>query len=137
MLRISGAFMKKSVLAITFTLLASANSFAHDSLWKMCEGTAVIFNRSEPILVNLFEHRNGAASRQTDLVLIYGGNLLSGSFDSTENEFGKIMLTQDKSTFVGKASVDYQKNTLELSGVLKLEDKTNLESILNCRTIRD
>ena len=114
----------------------SFNTFAHDSTWKLCQGDTDLFGESEKILVNLYEHRNGPG-RETDLTFIFGEFLLSGSFDSTDSDLGKVKLVQDDASFVGVANVDYAKDTLELNGDLNLNEMTKLKATLKCQTLRD
>ncbi len=130
--------MKKTLVLLA--TLISTSAFAHDSTWKLCQGQSTLFGDQETILVNLYEHRNSADGRATDLTLIFGGNLLNGSFDSTENDSGKVILEQDKykSKFSGMATVNYSSNTLALKGTLNLSGSTtSVDSLLSCKTIRD
>lgn len=127
--------MKKLILVLL--ALSSGPALARDSLWTLCEGKTQLFGADETILVNQYEHRSGADSRTTQLTLIFGGHLLSGSFDSTSLPNEVIVLTQGNAVFVGR--VRLAANTLELNGNLSLVagSASPLVSSLTCRTIRD
>ena len=96
---------------------------ASDSAWLFCKNTKRLDPHSEFVpLMNVFEHRNGAAKRQTDLVLIYGGHLLTGQFDNTEKEEGTVELNsrEKDESFNGTVTIDYAHNNLWLKGKVTL-----------------
>lgn len=127
--------MKNAVVLLA--TLVSISAFAHDSTWKLCQGETQLFGEKETILVNLYEHRS-PSGRATDLTLIFGGNILTGSFDSTDSDAGKVNLTQQGSSFTGEAKVDYSAESLEIKGALSLSGSTtSVNSILTCKTIRE
>lgn len=133
-LLVSGAPMKKAL----FLILCSGflnTAFAKDSTWKICIGDVVLYEEEVKLVVNVFEHR-AEDGRSTDLTLIYGGNVLGGNFDSTENDSGTTILKNDNSTFKGTATVDYSEDTLALDGVLTLfGEPTKLQDTLQCETL--
>lgn len=121
-----------SLLALTIT----STVFARDSIWNLCQGDIVLFQERTKLVVNVYEHRNGLG-RLTDLTLIYGGHTLTGSFDSTENNRGDVVLENGQATFNGIADVDFQKRTLELNGMINLQESTMLLANLSCETLAD
>ena len=141
---------KTTFLALTiFALTTMINStvLAKDSMWKLCKGTFTFADNSadgtkEVLLANLFEHRNSNGDgRETDLTLIYGANVLSGSFNSTnwnENKSEKIVLDNEKINFTGAIVIDYVKETMNLNGKLNLpSDFANIKTQLKCKTVQD
>lgn len=127
--------MKKVILAML--ALVSSPAFAHDSLWTLCEGKTLLFGDEETILVNQYEHRSGAATRATELTLIFGSHILSGSFDSTSRADGPVRLSQGTAAFAGTVRVG--STSIELNGNLDLGrgNATPVAATLACRTIRD
>lgn len=128
--------MKYSIL--TFLLMMSASSFAHDSLWSLCRTKTIIYEENETLILNLYEHRNSHGDgRDNDLTLIFGGNLLSGVFDSTDVFSGPLKLKSKTSRFDGFIHLnDY--STVDLKGVLNLNgSKTPLNAKFICEVLRD
>lgn len=121
------------VLAIT---LSGLTTFAKDSTWQICQGKATLFQEQETILVNLFEHRS-SSGRVTDMTLIFGGHVLSGSFDSTDADTGSILMKNESSSFKGEVNINYSTNTLLIGGSLNLGTKTNFNTVLKCKVLRD
>ncbi|MBC7428595.1 MAG: hypothetical protein H7336_08295 [Bacteriovorax sp.] len=112
-------------------------AMAKDSTWLMCVGDVKLYDEDVKLAVNVYEHRNSTGDgRETDLTLIYGGNVLQGSFNSTENDSGVTILKQNTSFYRGSAAVDYSASTLSLSGRLNLFGSvTPLETVLKCDTL--
>lgn len=129
--------MKNVFLAIL--CLGFMNSaFAKDSDWKLCVGDVVLYEETVKLVVNLYEHRNGEGGRATDLTLIYGGNVLTGGFNSTESDEGAVALKNENSLFRGTAKVSYEKETLQLLGRLSLfGSATPLRANLSCQTLQN
>lgn len=127
--------MKK---ALFFILCAGFlnTAFAKDSTWKLCVGDVVLYEETVKLVVNVFEHRNGADGRATDLTMIYGGNVLKGGFNSTESDSGVVILKENQSFFRGTAAVDYSLDTLALKGRLSLFGSvTPIEATIKCETL--
>ena len=128
----------KYLLALCLLSLLSVPAFARDSTWKMCIGSTQLFDVPAKLAVNVFEHRNSTGDgRVTELTLIYGGHVLQGNFDSTEDDSGKILLKQDDSTFTGFTEVDYEHDLLILTGKLDLGIETDVIAVLKCETLGD
>ncbi|GEM_PF-767981 len=128
--------MKISILALFCFTTFSA--FAHDSLWSLCRTKTVIYGESETLILNLYEHRNSHGDgRDNDLTLIFGGNLLSGVFDSTDVFSGPVKLKSKTSRFDGTINLnDY--STVDLKGELNLNgSKTPLDAKFTCEVLRD
>lgn len=126
--------MKKALLFILCAGFLNT-AFAKDSTWKLCVGDVVLYEETVKLVVNVFEHRN-AEGRATDLTLIYGGNVLKGGFNSTENDSGVVILKENQSFFRGTAAVDYSEDTLALKGRLSLFGSvTPLEAKIRCETL--
>lgn len=133
---------KLALVLFLTTVVVNTPVMAKDSIWKLCKGSFTTSNElneanTYPILVNLFEHRNSNGDgRETDLTLIYGGNVLSGTFDSTEKDSGKIILKKSNTDFTGNISIDYVTESMNLKGKLNLLNfKTLLQTELKCETI--
>jgi hypothetical protein len=128
--------MKIAILVI-FCIGLSNVALAKDSDWKLCIGDVVLFDKPVKIAVNFFEHRNNKGpGRQSDISLVYGGNILRGSFTSAEGDRGDVMLKEEKSLFKGSVKMDYGINSLAIQGKLDLNGSTSmLTSKLKCETL--
>lgn len=124
-------------MIILLTLLVSLPVMAHDSLWSLCRTKTVIYGDEETLILNEYEHRNSSGDgRDTDLKLIFGGNLLSGVFNSTDVSSGPITLKSKSSRF--KGIVKLRDGSVELNGVLNLYgSKTILKAKFDCEVLRD
>lgn len=127
--------MKKALLLVLCSGFMS-QAFAKDSTWLMCIGDATLFEESAKLAVNVYEHRNGEG-RATEFTMIYGGHVLTGTFNSSESDSGlAILKNAQKSFYRGTVATDYSENTLSLKGRLVLNGEgTALETKLNCETL--
>lgn len=125
------------MILTSLLVLLSTTIFAKDSTWQLCQGETVLFAEKTKLVVNVYEHRNGAGGRETDLTFIYGGHTLTGSFDSTDSDVGIVELKNEKlSTFEGVVQVDYQDSSVDLAGILTLgEAATKMHADLKCKTL--
>ncbi len=127
--------MKKAL----FLILCSGflnTAFAKDSTWNLCVGDVTIFEEKVKLVVNVYEHRNGAEGRQTELTMIYGGHVLLGAFDNTEADQALVNLKNEYSFYQGLAAVDYSKNTLTLRGKISLnESESPLSAKFRCTNL--
>jgi len=100
---------------------------ARDSSWLLCE--------NGKLAVNTLEHRSGATSRQTDIALIYGANILTGVVKDTSK--GPVSLSGGGSSFKGTVEVDYGDDyRLTIKGRLILADeKFNISYVLPCKEL--
>ncbi|MBC7712825.1 MAG: hypothetical protein H7177_05775 [Rhizobacter sp.] len=114
-------------------------AMAKDSTWNLCVGDVTIFEDNVKLVVNVYEHRSPTGDgRVTELTMIYGGNVLAGSFDSTENDAGVAILKQNASFYRGNVVVDYNESTIALKGRLSLSGSvTPLEATLKCDTLEN
>ena len=113
-------------------------AMAKDSTWQMCIGDVNLYEEDVQLAVNVFEHRNSTGDgRVIDLTLIYGGNVLKGGFNSTENDSGNVLLKDTTvSQFKGTAAVNFEESTLTLNGKLNLfGSATPLKGVLKCETL--
>jgi hypothetical protein len=110
---------------------------AHDSLWSLCRTKTEIYGEKETLILNEYEHRNSSGDgRDTELKLIFGGNLLAGVFNSTDVSSGPITLKSNKSRF--KGIVKLSDDSVELNGVLNLNgSNTILKAKFDCEVLRD
>ncbi len=126
---------------VLFIILCSGflnTAMAKDSTWKLCVGDVVLFEEKVKLVVNVFEHRNGAENRQIDLTMIYGGNVLTGTFDNTETNQASVMLKNDSSFFRGTAAVDFEKDLLALRGRISLFGSVStLSATIRCATLEN
>ena len=128
----------KYLLVLTLISILTTSALARDSTWKMCIGSTQLFDEPANLAVNVFEHRNSTGDgRVTELTMIYGGHVLQGEFDSTEDDSGKILLKQNDSTFTGITKVDYERDLLILIGKLNLGIKTDVTAVLKCENLAD
>lgn len=121
--------MKKALLLFLCSGFLNT-AFAKDSTWNLCVGDVTIFEEKVKLVVNVYEHRNGADGRQTELTMIYGGHVLLGSFDNTDVDQAVVTLKNEHSFYQGLVAVDYAKNTLTLRGKISLNE---LESPLSAK----
>ena len=111
------------------------SAFAKDSDWKLCKGDVAIFGSNNNLVINSYEHRNGEG-RSNDITLIFGGNFLTGSLNTTNSSNGAIKLKGLNSSFKGSASIDYQTGFLNLVGKLTMNKSvSNLNASLECETL--
>jgi hypothetical protein len=83
-----------------------------DSLWMLCSSALVALNS--------FEHRSeDGAGRNTDYVLIYGGNTLTGTVVDGADDVSMKGINGDNSTFTGKVTFDAN-NGGQVQGTLTL-----------------
>ena len=126
--------MKRLLLLALFSG-SFCEAFAKDSDWKICRGEVTLFNENVKIIVSSYEHRVGIG-RANDMTFIYGGNVLHGSLDTSEDVSGPVKLTGNKSTFKGTAGVNYQTGILSLKGKLTLNKSSNvIDTDLTCETL--
>lgn len=126
--------MKNLILILAATLGTYAS--AADSTWRLCQGDVELFDRPAKLVVNVLEHRSSIDGRVMDLTLVYGGNVLQGTFDSTNFDEGRVTLTTTDSYFVGTVKVDLAANSLQLKGDLNLlGSKTSIDGDLTCQTL--
>ena len=96
----------------------SFNSFAADSTWLICKNAIHGNPQNELVpVISLFEHRNGTSGRETEITLIYGIHLLTGSLKNTDQ--GKITLkspSKKDDSFKGIIKINYADNSLLLKG---------------------
>lgn len=124
------------LLIILMSMLTSLTTFARDSDWKLCVGDAVLYGDPAKLAMNVFEHRNSTGDgRVTELALIYGGHILRGSFNSSENNSAKVCLRDRMSTYRGLVKVDYENSTVTLDGKMKLPEGTVVNAVLKCETL--
>jgi len=102
----------KQVIFFVLTLGTVCPAFASDSTWTVCN--------SKSFLVSAFEHRAGADSRQTDVVLIYGGHLAKGVLGEDSN---KVTLNSTTMNFEGEMTLNYRTNKMTLKGVLDIQGR--------------
>jgi hypothetical protein len=114
---------------------------AADSTWLLCQTEGGNPHDELVPVISSYEHRNGPDLRKTELFLIYGGHLLTGSFDNTEADAGDITLqsvipseTCEKENFIGKIKINYSENTMWLKGLYSQPGDTPkaYEFNLNC-----
>jgi hypothetical protein len=125
----------KNLFLFIFSLITMSDAFGLDSDWKLCKGEAIIFENDVKIVVNAFEHRNGNG-RAVDLTLIYGGNILRGSYNTTESTSGVVTLKGADSSFKGNVAIDYGRGIMNLSGKMTMaKSGSSLKANLECETL--
>lgn len=114
--------MRKRIILISAMFL-SVTTMAADSSWLLCKGTAILYEHEVNLVVNSFEHRDGVkdsgeTKRANDLLLIYGGHLLKGRFNSSESNTANVKLVSydGPEKYTGVISVDYALQELKLDG---------------------
>lgn len=100
----------KQVLFFFLTLGTVYPAFAGDSTWLVCN--------SKSLLVSAFEHRTGADTRQTDVVLLYGGHLAKGVLREGSN---KVTFNSTTMNFAGEMAINFVNNKMALKGVLDIQ----------------
>ena len=126
--------MKLFLMTTIALLTLSTSAFAHDSKWLLCQ--------DGKLALNVYEHRQGGDSRQTNLTLIMGSWQFN---DQVESDFtGKpisVMLTgtpEDENDFVGTVAIDYAtgNGVVTLKGVINLVgSKYPVEAKLVCNEL--
>jgi hypothetical protein len=115
----------KSILG-DFNLYTGVNT-GSDSAWYLCA--------DDHLVVNFFEHRAGADTRATDITLIFGGYTFLGSLG--DNISGPVVLKDPDhkgASFIGKADIDFRKDTFKIKGVLNLLGAVvQVDTTLNCK----
>ncbi|MGZ3789326.1 MAG: hypothetical protein ACXVLQ_12435 [Bacteriovorax sp.] len=108
----------KSFLWGLLAALFIINANASDSSWLLCKNKKHADPHDELVpVLSIFEHRNGADGRKTEVYLIYGAHLLTGSLINTDA--GKLYLKSPSvkdDTFDGTIKIDYSKNLVSLKG---------------------
>lgn len=98
-----------------------------DSAWYLCSNNNLV--------VNFFEHRSGAGTRDTNITLIFGGYTFLGNLGDTTS--GPVVLTNplyNGASFIGDVTIDFQKDTFKVKGVLNLlADVLQVDAALNCQ----
>jgi hypothetical protein len=109
--------MKSAFFGLLTTFLTTT-IFASDSSWLLCKNSKHQNPHDELVpVVSIYEHRNGTEGRKTEVYLIYGMHLLTGSLLNTDS--GKIILKSPlykDDIFKGKIKIDYVKNHASLKG---------------------
>ncbi|MDO9180784.1 MAG: hypothetical protein Q7U04_00180 [Bacteriovorax sp.] len=110
----------KHLYWILLTGFFSTSILASDSTWLLCKNSIHPDPHDDFVpVVNIYEHRNGATSRKTEIYLVSGIHLMTDSLLNT-NE-GKVKLaypcrTKKEDSFTGIIKIDYIKNILQLKG---------------------
>ncbi len=128
--------MKSGIILVAMML--SAGAYAKDSTWKLCEGNTNISGSVTTTVLNMFEHRT-EKGRATDLTLIYGGHVLSGSLDTTDTEAGKVELKGTSGSYEGDVNIDSGIDGVYLQGTLTLNGTkmSVVDANLYCKIIED
>lgn len=127
--------MKLTIFIFLLISTFSSSVFARDSLWNLCQGDVELFQEKTKLVVNVYEHRKDLG-RETNLALLFGGHILTGSFDSTESDRSKVILKNTQSAiFKGFAKIDYAAHTLTLDGFLDLVESTEVHAKLKCKVL--
>lgn len=109
--------MKSAFMGLLIGLL-SLNTYAADSTWLICKNIKHGHPHDELVpVISIFEHRNGTFGRKTEIYLVYGAHLLTGSLKNKDE--GKIFLKSPLAkddTFSGKIKIDYFGDKLLLKG---------------------
>jgi hypothetical protein len=106
--------MKFAILAALALFTAAAH--AADSTRLACDNGSV--------LLHVFEHRTGAEDRATDVTVIYGGYIFSGSIaEGAQSVLAPIgEYARAGNEFSGVITIDYAKGKVKVAGgALSLE----------------
>jgi hypothetical protein len=127
---------------VLFLILLSASintAMAKDSTWKLCVGDVTMYEEQVKLVVNVYEHRNNADGRQTDLTMIYGGHVLQGVFDNSESDQATVTLKNDLgSLYRGLVNIDYENDVLTLRGRISLNGSVSvLAAPIKCTTLEN
>lgn len=98
-----------------------------DSAWYLCSNNNLV--------VNFFEHRAGAGTRDTDITLIFGGYTFIGNLgDTTSGSVALINPLYKGASFIGDVEIDFRNATFKVKGVLNLlTDVLQVDTKLNCQ----
>ena len=125
----------KKLLLLALCSGSFCEAFAKDSDWKLCKGEVILHEMPVKVVVNAYEHRS-ANGRTADLTFIYGGHVLKGSLDTSDSTSGSVKLKNGNSVFKGNVAIDYQVETMNLSGKLTLNNEvSDLNATLACETL--
>lgn len=98
-----------------------------DSAWYLCSNNSLV--------VNFFEHRAGAGTRETDITLIFGGYTFLGILDDSYS--GPVTLTNPNyadASFIGDVAIDFRNSTFKVKGILNLHSGIlQVDTKLNCQ----
>lgn len=122
--------MKFALLAVMAIFSASA-AHAADSSRLACDNGSV--------LLHVFEHRNGAEDRATDITVIYGGYIFAGSIqEGTPSALEPIgQYARAGNQFSGSITIDYAKSKVKVAnGALTLEgERIPVAGKFNCKEL--
>ncbi len=114
----------KTLMLSLFLLTTSV--FAKDSLWVLC--------KSNNLVMNILEHRDGADGRVAEVTLIYGSHVAKGTLDY---ELGKMANFKGKSiNFDGEISFRFPISDIKIQGNLRINNSAyNIKQVLACEEI--
>jgi len=122
----------KAVILGLILVLVSLSAQGADSTWLLCDNGSLV--------VNSLERRVENSDRSTSLTLIYGMHVLRGELFNADA--GAIALDGSEpgavKTFKGSISINYQKNTASLRGVLNLYGSpVRVVTVLKCKVMKN
>ncbi|MGZ3712442.1 MAG: hypothetical protein ACXWQO_18090 [Bdellovibrionota bacterium] len=121
--------MKLTILAVMAILTGSVANAA-DSARLACD--------NGHILLHVFEHRNGADSRATDIVVVYGGYVFAGEIEEgLASVLAPLGAPRNGNQFSGVFTIDYSKNKVKVAnGELNLEgERLPVDAKFNCKEL--
>jgi hypothetical protein len=93
-------------------------AFARDSEWLLAD--------DGNLTITTYEHRAGAATRETDVTLIIGAYFLKGTLhDVNEGPIKLVSNIKSPYTFNGTISIDYRTGQITLKGKLDFASRAD------------
>lgn len=120
--------MKALLALLPFALLA-ANAEARDSTWLLCNNSG--------LALSTLEHRASIDDRATELTLIYGAHVYTGTLTGADAGLVKLEgRTSSGSVFNGKVTIDYVKKLATVRGELVINGaKFAIAERMSCKTL--
>ena len=127
------------IVLFTASMIAAFSALsaqARDSTWTLCVDKVADNNQSSSIVVNMLEHRYKADHRITDVTVILGSNIVSGTTDMDSAD-GSVFLkskSSPKTRFAGETKIVDGGAELKLTGKLYFSatESMDIDRSLKC-----